>query len=78
MDMQMPDIDGLETCRRVRGLPGGAKTVIVGLTANAFADDRTRCLEAGMDDFLTKPVDPELLFATVLRWLQRAQVAARG
>ena len=77
MDVQMPGIDGLETCRRIRGLPGGAATPIVALTANAFADDRRRCLEAGMDDFLTKPVVAELLFETVLRWLVRAQAAAR-
>ena len=78
MDVQMPIIDGMETCRRIRGLPGGAATAIVALTANAFAEDRRRCLEAGMDDFLTKPVVAELLFETVLRWLLRARAAARG
>jgi PAS domain S-box-containing protein len=78
MDERMPGIDGLETCRRIRGLPGGAASTIVALTANAFADDRRRCLEAGMDDFLTKPVVAELLFETVLRWLLRARAAARG
>jgi CheY-like chemotaxis protein len=78
MDMQMPGIDGLETSRRIRGLPGGAATAIVALTANAFDEDRRRCLEAGMDDFLTKPVVPELLFETVLRWLLRARSAARA
>jgi CheY-like chemotaxis protein len=76
MDVQLPGIDGLETCRRIRGLPGGAATAIVALTANAFTDDRRRCLEAGMDDFLTKPVLPDLLFETVLRWLLRARAAA--
>ena len=78
MDVQLPGIDGLETCRRIRGLPGGAATAIVALTANAFADDHRRCLEAGMDDFLTKPVLPDLLFETVLRWLLRVRAAARG
>jgi len=78
MDVQMPGINGLETCRRIRGLPGGAGTAIVALTANAFADDRRVCLEAGMDDFLTKPVVAELLFETVLRWLLRARATARG
>ncbi len=78
MDLQMPGIDGLETSRRIRGLPGGAATAIVALTANAFDEDRRRCLEAGMDDFLTKPVLPELLFETVLRWLLRARAAARA
>jgi two-component system sensor histidine kinase/response regulator len=75
MDVQLPGIDGLETCRRIRGLPGGADTAIVALTANAFDDDRRRCLEAGMDDFLTKPVLPDLLFETVLRWLLRTRAA---
>ena len=75
MDVQMPVIDGMETCRRIRGLPAGAATAIVALTANAFAEDRRRCLEAGMDDFLTKPVVADLLFETVLRWLLRG---ARG
>ncbi|WP_319239982.1 hypothetical protein [uncultured Propionivibrio sp.] len=41
------------------------------MTANAFAEDKTRCLEAGMNDFMTKPIDPEHLFATLLRWLDR-------
>ncbi len=75
MDVQLPGIDGLETCRRIRRLPGGADTAIVALTANAFDDDRRRCLEAGMDDFLTKPVLPDLLFETVLRWLLRTRAA---
>lgn len=78
MDVQMPGIDGLEICRRIRRFPGGAATAIVALTANAFADDRRRCLEAGMVDFLTKPVVAELFFETVLRWLLRARAAARG
>jgi PAS domain S-box-containing protein len=78
MDVQMPGINGLETCRRIRGLPGGAGTAIVALTANAFDDDRRRCLEAGMDDFLTKPVVAELLFETVLRWLLRARATSQG
>jgi CheY-like chemotaxis protein len=42
---------------------------ILALTANAFVEDKTRCFEAGMNDFLTKPVDPDLLFETVLKWL---------
>ena len=78
MDVHMTDLDGLETTRRMRDLPGCAATTSVVLTANVFAEDRRRCLEAGMDDFLTNPVVPEPLFETVMRWLLRARAAVRG
>ncbi|MBP6902846.1 MAG: response regulator [Burkholderiaceae bacterium] len=71
MDMQMPGVDGLEATRRLRAEPALAGVPVVAFTANAFADDRQRCLDAGMDDFVVKPVDPPLLFAAVLRWLER-------
>jgi signal transduction histidine kinase/FixJ family two-component response regulator len=56
MDMQMPDMDGLETTRQLRTLPAGRRTRIIGMSANAFPEDRLACLAAGMDDFMPKPL----------------------
>jgi CheY-like chemotaxis protein len=71
MDMQMPVMDGLEATARIRQLPACRNTPILAMTANAFAEDKARCLEAGMDDFISKPVRAETLFDIVLRWLSR-------
>lgn len=71
MDLQMPGIDGLETTRQIRMLPGGAGAVIVASTANALSEDKTACFAAGMDDFLAKPFRIETLFETVLGGLVR-------
>jgi CheY-like chemotaxis protein len=67
MDVQMPVMDGLEATRAIRAQPRFAALPIVAMTANAMAGDRERCLEAGMDDYVSKPIDPEELFATMAR-----------
>jgi two-component system, sensor histidine kinase len=73
MDMQMPELDGLQATRRIRALPGGAARVpIVAMTANAREEDRQACLAAGMDDFVAKPIDFEVLGATLGRFAPRA------
>jgi len=71
MDMQMPKVNGLEATRKIRQLAGYQKTPIIAMTANAFAEDKAQCFEAGMSDFLTKPFYPVELFATLLRCLTR-------
>jgi signal transduction histidine kinase/ActR/RegA family two-component response regulator len=71
MDIQMPVMDGLKATHAIRQQARHRQTPILAMTANAFQDDRQRCMDAGMDDFVAKPVEPEVLFAVLLKWLNR-------
>jgi two-component system, sensor histidine kinase and response regulator len=70
MDMQMPVMDGIEATRVIRADPRFNSLPIIAMTANAMAADRDRCLEAGMNDHIAKPIDPEQLFRVLLRWTE--------
>lgn len=65
MDVQMPEMDGLEATMRIRSDPARSKTLVIAMTANAMREDRERCIAAGMDDVVTKPIDPARLFAVL-------------
>lgn len=76
MDVQMPGVDGLEATRRIRRIIGPA-LAIVAMTANAFDDDREACIEAGMNDHVAKPVDPDRLYQVLLNWLPMQSARSR-
>ena len=71
MDLQMPRLDGIGATRAIRLLPGYKDTPIIALTANAYSEDRRNSIEAGMNDFVAKPVSPEQLYAVLAKWLSR-------
>jgi CheY-like chemotaxis protein/two-component sensor histidine kinase len=71
MDMQMPNLNGVDATRIIRTMPHHAATPILAMTANAFEQDRQLCLDAGMNDHLSKPVAPDHFYTTLLTWLQK-------
>ena len=74
MDMQMPVMDGIEATRIIRSNPRYESLPIIAMTANAMASDRELCLNAGMNDHIAKPIDPDQLFGVLLRWIHRPEV----
>ena len=74
MDMQMPNLNGLEATQQIRQLAGYRNTPIIAMTANAFAEDKARCLTAGMNDFLIKPFNPNDLYAILWLSLSRQEM----
>jgi len=77
MDLQMPQMDGLEATRRIRATPQLAATPVLAMTATATTEARQRCIDAGMNDFISKPIQPVMMYQTIAQWLpERASRAA--
>jgi PAS domain S-box-containing protein len=74
-DLQMPVMDGYEVVRLVRADADRGKVPVIAMTAHAMAEERDRCIAAGMNDHITKPIDPDAMFSTLLRWLPRRESA---
>jgi two-component system sensor histidine kinase/response regulator len=79
MDLQMPEMDGYTATRLIRAHPGTRELPVIAMTAHALMEERQRCLEAGMNEHVGKPIDPDALFATLMRWAKpRGQASAAG
>jgi two-component system sensor histidine kinase/response regulator len=73
MDMQMPVMDGVTATIHLRTMPKYTNLPVIAMTANALLADRQRCMSAGMNDFITKPVEPDLLWQTLVKWIPERQ-----
>ena len=78
MDIQMPVMDGFEATQLIRINPALARMPVIAMTANASNEDRARCLAAGMDDYISKPFQPDALYATLAKWLSGNQDSGFG
>jgi two-component system, sensor histidine kinase and response regulator len=76
MDLQMPDMDGFTATRHIRAQPRLQSLPIIAMTAHALVEERQHCLDAGMNDHVSKPIDPDALFATLARWAKPRQAPA--
>jgi two-component system sensor histidine kinase/response regulator len=76
MDLQMPEMGGIEATERIRAEARFAKLPIIAMTAHAMVEERERCIAAGMVDHITKPIDPQALFQTLARWVKSSRAAA--
>ncbi len=75
MDLQMPEMDGYDATREIRKLKDYKNLTIAAMTADAIAGVKERCLKAGMNDFVTKPIDPERLYKTLARWIRPERIS---
>jgi CheY-like chemotaxis protein len=76
MDLQMPQMDGLEATRRIRANPQLAHLPVLAMTATATTEARMRCIDAGMNDFISKPIQPALMCRTIANWLPQGVLLA--